>query len=95
MAYGQRCKYCGWQETNHAEGALEEEDHPEVKYKGRKHSLATCPGFRPENFAEEESMLLGEIHNYGEGEKYPLPQNVKRRHRKALDRLPGHATKMD
>ena len=45
MAYGTRCKHCGWQETNHVDGVIYEDQDPEKRIKGFRYNLRNCPGF--------------------------------------------------
>ncbi|MBI5912888.1 hypothetical protein HY839_00400 [Candidatus Azambacteria bacterium] len=49
MAYGIRCKHCGWEESDHSEGVNEEAYHVALRrLPGRRYSLIgtpSCPGF--------------------------------------------------
>ena len=45
MAYGFRCSLCGWQETNHTHGILDDDFDEQKRLEGYRYSLKSCPGF--------------------------------------------------
>jgi hypothetical protein len=60
MAYGFRCKHCGWQETDHNGTAEEDPSEWSKVYPGRSKSLATCPGYKSEDPAGERLARLSD-----------------------------------
>jgi hypothetical protein len=53
MAFGERCKYCGWQETSHIEMYAIDRDDREKILPEMSTSLLKCPGFDEQDDEDE------------------------------------------